>query len=586
MSLSPEHLKDLHRSGLTQPTVEQMGVYSARPEDLNRLAGWDITSRGVTSALVFPYPGTDGFYQLKVFPAIQNSDGHHIKYIQPKGSESRAYILPSVRDYLNDPALGVIVAEGVKKAARLAQEGFNAVGIPAVWNWKRGGDTLPYTDPSCLISDLTQLVAPGRRLFACFDSDVWESQKQDCRLGLYALMRHLERLGAKVAAVRLPSPTRAERAEGITKIGADDYLCRHSLEDFQRLILEAIPPTHTLFKTAAEQWRKKELATRPFAELLDVLLTEPEDEPNWMVDSLLARGDVGFVAAEPKLAKSWLAYLLALCLTTEQTFLGFKVPQRRRVLLMSEEDSRRRLKRRMKQLIAGLGGIRPEGDWLRFTSRSGFKLEVPGWIERLRTELAAFRPDLVIMDVLRRLHDLDENSNQDMGRLTNILNDLRRDFGCGFLILHHNRKPAQGSVRRGRGGQEMSGAGVLHGWSEAAFYLAKGSGRGKFIVTPEHKDAAEAEPFLIQLVDVPGGGVRIENEGPATVDRGAQTRAMLLEALPPETEEPGRSVKELSEALKVGLNTVRAHLKALKEDGAADYRKVPGMQAVFWFRKQ
>lgn len=584
MSLSPEHIADLQRSGLTPASIAEMGVYSARPGDLNKLAGWEITSLGATSAIVFPYPDCNGFYQLKVFPTIQNRDGHGVKYLQPKGSESRVYILPSVRGWLNDPAEGVIVVEGVKKTARVAQVPFLAVGIPAVWNWKRGGDTLPYTDPACVIPDLVQLVAPGRRFFVCFDSDVWEAQKEDCRLGLYALMRHLERLGAKVAAVRLPGPSGPERTEGITKIGADDYLCRHSPEDFRRLIVAAIPPTHTLFETAAKQWYKKELATRPFAEPVDVLLTEPEDETNWMVESLLARGDMGFVAAEPKLAKSWLAYLLALCLTTEQTFLGFKVPQRRRVLLMSEEDSRRRLKRRMKQLVAGVEGIRPEGVWLRFTSRSGFKLEVAEWIERLRAELAAFRPDLVIMDVLRRVHDLDENSNQDMGRLTNILNDLRRDFGCGFLILHHNRKPAQGSVRRGRGGQEMSGAGVLHGWSEAALYMAKGSGKGKFIVTPEHKDAPEVEPFVIRLEDVPGGGVRIENEGPATVDKGAQTRAALLEVLAAAGGGAGLSVKELSEALKLSMNTVRAHLKALQADGAVLSNPAIGKQPARWFR--
>ncbi|MFI5338451.1 MAG: AAA family ATPase [Candidatus Methylomirabilales bacterium] len=583
MSLSLEHLEDLERSGLTSATVERMGVHSARPADLNKLAGWDITSRGVTSAMVFPYPDCDGFYQLKVFPAFRNSDGHHVKYIQPMGSESRAYILPDVRRRIEDPAESVIITEGVKKAARLAQEGFNAVGIPAVWNWKVGA--APYTDPASLIPDLKALVTAGRHFLDCFDSDVWDTKKPDCRLALYALMHHLERLGGKAAAVRLPGPTKEERAEGIVKIGADDFLCRHSVEAFRRLITGAIPPTHRVFKAAAEHWRKKELATRPFVERISALLAEPETDPEWLVDSLLARGDVGFIPAEPKLAKSWLAYLLSLCLATGQTFLDFKVPERRRVLLMSEEDSRRRLARRIRQLVAGLGGIRPEDGWLRFTSRTGFKLDVPEWVERLRVELAAFRPDVVIIDVLRRLHDLEENSNQDMGKLTNTLNDLRRDFGCGFLILHHNRKLAQGTPRRGRGGQEMSGAGVLHGWSEASLYLSKGSGKGKFIVTPEHKDVAEAEPFVIHLMDVPGGGVRIENEGPATVDKGAQTRAMLLEALPPESEGIGRNVKELSEALKFSLNTVRAHLKALREDGAADTRKPLGKQAVYWFRK-
>jgi hypothetical protein len=519
-----------------------------------------------------------------VFPPFTNGDGHHVKYIQPKGSESRAFILPNVRVRLADPAERVILTEGVKKAARLTQEGFNGVGLPAVWNWKRGGETMPYTDPACVIPDVARLAIRGRRFFVCFDSDVWEAGEADCLLALYALMRHLERLGARAAAIRLPRPTKQERAEGITKIGADDYLCRHTAEEFRRLVVAAIPPTHAVFKGVAEQWRKKESATRFFAEPISALLAEPEMEPDWLVDGLLAHGDVGWVASEPKVAKTWLLCLLALCLTTRNPFLGFAVPRQRRVLLMSEEDSRQRLARRVQQLLGGLGVSPPDDAWLHFTARTGFKLDSRDWVERLREELASFRPDVVLLNVLRRVHDLDENSNPDMGRLTNVLNDLRRDFGCGFLIAHHNRKLTQGNTRRGRGGQEMSGAGVLHGWSEAALYLAKGSGKGKVVVTPEHKDAPEVEPFVFRLEDVKDDdgrkAVRIVNEGPATVDKGAETRKRILEAL---SATSGKTAKALAEEVGVHINTAKTHLKALAVDGAV-HKSGTVQQADLWWR--
>ncbi len=584
MSLHPDHRADLHRSGLTEDTINSMQVFSARPEDLNKLAGWDITARGVASALVFPYPECGDFYQLKVFPPFRNGDGHTVRYLQPRGSDPRAYILPSVRERLADPAESLLITEGAKKAARLAQEGYNAVGVGAVWNWKRGGENVAFTDPAALIPDLRAVVVLGRRVFLCFDSDVWRRDRGDCRLGLYALGRHLERVGASVRVVRLPAPTKEEQANGIGKVGVDDYLERHSAEDFRRLLLAAIPLTHKTLTEAARQWAKKEEATRPFVEPISRLLSKPETSVDWLIDSLLARGDAGFIAAEPKVAKSWLLYLMAVCLASGQSFLGFKVPRQRRILLMSEEDSRQRLRRRVRQLIAGLGGPVPEDAWLRFTARSGFKLDAQTWLERLREELATFRPDVVLLDVLRRLHDLDENSNQDMGKITNTLNDLRRDFGCGFFIAHHNRKLSQGATKRGRGGQEMSGAGVLHGWSEASLYLTKGSGKGKVVVVPEHKDAPEMEPFLVRLEDAQTEdgrkAVRILNEGPATVDKGAQTRQRILESLSLAT---GQTVKELSEALGLHMNTLRAHLKALEADGAVLHRKADVGQAVQWF---
>jgi hypothetical protein len=205
---------------------------------------------------------------------------------------------------------------------------------------------------------------------------------------------------------------------------------------------------------------------------------------------------------------------------------------------------------------------------LHFTARTGFKLDAPQWIERLRQELAGFRPDVVLLDVLRRLHDSDENSNQDMAKLTNTLNDLRRDFGCGFFIAHHNRKLSQGNVKRGRGGQEMSGAGVLHGWSEAALYITKGSGKGKFIVTPEH------------LTDAPAGGVRIVNEGPAVVGKGEPYRKAILVYM---RGNPGQTVKQIAKALEYHENSVRPHLKALEADGAVIHRPALVEKGHAWF---
>jgi len=581
LPLHPEHLSDLRKSGLTDSMIQMMGVTSVRPSELNKMAGWDITARGVTSAMLFPYPDCDGFYQVKVFPPFESPDGHTVRYLQLPDTESRAYILPDVRERLADPAESAIITEGVKKCARLVQEGFNAVALGAVWNWKRGGDSVPFTDPAGVIPDLKQCGGPGRRDYICFDSDVWRRDRENSRLAIYALGKHLERLGAIVRVVRLPGPPKEENAAGITKIGVDDFLQRHSVEEFRKLLLAAVPLTHKCLATAAEAWRKKEEACRPFAEPISALLNEPDESPDWLVDRLLARGDCGFIAAEPKMFKSWFLYQMALCLTAKQPFLGFLVSERRRVLLMSEEDSRRRLRKRLRQLAAGLGIPAPEDDWLRFTVRTGFKLDVKEWLDRLRAELQMFRPDVVLLDVLRRVHDQDENSNRDMGKLTNSLNDLRREFGGGFFIAHHNRKLVQGTARRGRGGQEMSGAGVLHSWSEAALYLTKGSGKGKVIVTPEHKDAPELEPFVVLLEEVEGQkGVRLVNDGPATVDKGAMTRQQILEALSPTN---GRTVQDLARTLNLHENTVRVHLKALEADGAVVHKKGDVSQAFVWF---
>ena len=67
--LHPDHLADLRQSGLTDETIRALDVYSARPGDLPKLVGFEPP--GVSSALVFPYPGEDGFCLVKVVPPIK-----------------------------------------------------------------------------------------------------------------------------------------------------------------------------------------------------------------------------------------------------------------------------------------------------------------------------------------------------------------------------------------------------------------------------------------------------------------------------------------------------------------------------------
>ena len=99
-SFHPLHLEDLHKSGLGDEIINASGVYSVCPNDISKILGWE--PKGVESALAFPYPGTDNFQRLKVFPSIKDEGGHSIKYLQRKGSGAHLYILPAVQGILNN----------------------------------------------------------------------------------------------------------------------------------------------------------------------------------------------------------------------------------------------------------------------------------------------------------------------------------------------------------------------------------------------------------------------------------------------------------------------------------------------------
>lgn len=217
LSFHPDHLADLRKSGLNDEMKKLMGVYSARPADIQKLVGWNPEK--VESVLVFPYPGANGFCRVKVFPSYKDNDGHTVKYLQKKGASSHLYVLPSVQEMLRDPSKVVIITEGEKKAAKAVQEGLPTISIPGLWNWVK-------RDTCEGIEDLDRIVWKGRSIIYVPDSDTW--MRADLQKAVFALGKELERRGAEVTFLVLPQ-------EGEEKVGLDDFLVRHSRTDLASL---------------------------------------------------------------------------------------------------------------------------------------------------------------------------------------------------------------------------------------------------------------------------------------------------------------------------------------------------------------
>jgi hypothetical protein len=106
------------------------------------------------------------------------------------------------------------------------------------------------------------------------------------------------------------------------------------------------------------------------------------------------------------------------------------------------------------------------------------------------------------------LHGLEENKQSDMTAILNTLMQLNKEFGCSFIIVHHNRKPQAGSEARAN--QMIRGSGVLAGWGECSLYLRRSKDKDTIIVTPESKDAPEMDDFTIALTDTENGGIFLQ----------------------------------------------------------------------------
>jgi len=217
MSLHPEYLEDLRRSGLTDETIQAAGIYTVPPDEIGKKLGG--MGNGVVSALAFPYPGHDGFERYKVWWG-EGRQEKAPKYLQRGGTPNHLYCPPGV-DLASDSQL--LITEGEKKVLSLWQAGFQVVGVGGVWNFLEKGDG----EESRPIPDL-DLVNWRRPVKVLFDSDGHANPM--VRLAAWRLARELAGRGATVSVLFLPHGPNGQ------KQGADDYLVAHGPEALADLL--------------------------------------------------------------------------------------------------------------------------------------------------------------------------------------------------------------------------------------------------------------------------------------------------------------------------------------------------------------
>lgn len=231
--LFPKHLDDLRGSGLSDATIESWGCFSIDQESAFQLKpfGKGVNAPGL--ALPMMAPGSlepVGFSYKPDSPRLVKRNGKErtLKYELPRRGLNRIHV-PRAAQYLFRPPdgregpMGMVITEGQKKAEKATQEGIGCIALPGVWNWLAnfGGESVP-------IEDLAAIEWPRYSVEICFDSDA--ATNPHVRRAEQALAHWLRSRGAaKVSIVRIP------QAEDGAKVGFDDFLINHSVQDFENL---------------------------------------------------------------------------------------------------------------------------------------------------------------------------------------------------------------------------------------------------------------------------------------------------------------------------------------------------------------
>ena len=168
-----------------------------------------------------------------------------------------------------------------------------------------------------------------------------------------------------------------------------------------------------------------------------------EPEPVcWIIENQIPKAEIGLLVGKRGVRKTFVALRQAISITSGKDFLGDKVTERKRVLIIDEENGKNEIAKRIKLIKNGLG-IKESLD-IHFLSFEGIRLDAVTSEKFMATSeiIEELKPDLIIVDCLQRVLDIEvDRDNKGISSFfTDVVRYFTKKIGCSWLFIHHMRK--------------------------------------------------------------------------------------------------------------------------------------------------
>lgn len=218
------HFGHLLESGISIEVIRERGYRSIL--DVSELLelGFSEAQCSVPGILIplRPPDGSGGSHQYR--PDIPRTKrGKAVKYETPKGGRLRLDVPPRCRKDIDDPNVPLWVTEGLKKGDALASRGLCAMSLVGVWG-SRGTNV---KGGKLNIADWGDIALNGREVTVCFDSD--QSTNVNVKAARDYVVALVTNKGARPRVAVVPPGANNQ------KLGVDDYLLTHSVDELIRL---------------------------------------------------------------------------------------------------------------------------------------------------------------------------------------------------------------------------------------------------------------------------------------------------------------------------------------------------------------
>jgi hypothetical protein len=298
----------------------------------------------------------------------------------------------------------------------------------------------------------------------------------------------------------------------------------------------------------------------------DHIMRTPMPPVEWIVEPVIAAGERVLLYGEFGALKSWVLLHMGLHIAAGRKWLGtFEVPKPRTVLYIDEEMSEYTMRSRIQRLV--VGAKLPTDDMpFAALSQEGVRMtEMGGHILLDRLRRSDFKPEVIIMESMRRVLVGDEKEQVDVSAFWRAIQPLRQ-AGISVIISHHMRKPRMEGPDESR--YRASGSTDLIAGSDSAWAVTKLNANTANLEAIRVRLAQEPKPFAVEFAwDGETGPVTASlGLAPAEARQGGLAVMTILDTLEvgPQTS---AQLEAACEAKGVSRATCHRALDALKRQG-------------------
>ena len=236
----------------------------------------------------------------------------------------------------------------------------------------------------------------------------------------------------------------------------------------------------------------------PAYHLHEFLAQADTDDPagDYLVFPIVPKKGAVLVYGLPKEVKSWLGVELAIDVASGRKAFGyFDVPRPAKTLYVQVEDSEALTRERIR-LVAQERGLGRLVGQLKVVPRCGLNLMDKAWVLLLEQEIKKFKPELVVLDVFRRLFRGNVNEAEQTAGFFRVLDNLRDEYGCSIVLVHHARKNNESAAI-----QTMAlGSVNITAWPEVLVYTSAKRKMGNATVADLQLEGKDLFPDGLEIV--------------------------------------------------------------------------------------